>query len=219
MIYRAVRLWTVLLVVTFALPCSAGDWPQFRGENNSSVSTETNLPIEWKAEDAAWSVELPGRCVSGPIVSSGRVITTSSSGRQNEQLHIYCVDVSSGDVLWKRQLWAAGRTFCHPLTSMAAPTPATDGKRIYVLFASNDLVCLDFDGNVLWMRAVASSIRSRSMIEAFRRRLCWLATRSCCKSSVLVTRSPWGLRAATAAHVGVVRCPAKSIGSRRRHFL
>ena len=51
-------------------------------------------------------------------------------------------------------MWATGRTFCHPLTSMAAPTPATDGERVYVLFASNDLVCLDLDGNVLWMRAL-----------------------------------------------------------------
>src|SRR5262249_53189532 len=38
---------------------------------------------------------------------------------------------------------------------MAAPTPATDGERVYALFATADLACLDADGNLLWYRALA----------------------------------------------------------------
>jgi outer membrane protein assembly factor BamB len=37
---------------------------------------------------------------------------------------------------------------------MAAPTPASDGRRVVALFATDDLVCLDLDGNVLWARAL-----------------------------------------------------------------
>jgi outer membrane protein assembly factor BamB len=37
---------------------------------------------------------------------------------------------------------------------MAAPTPAADGERVVALFATNDLVCLDRDGNVLWLRSL-----------------------------------------------------------------
>ncbi len=92
--------------------------------------------------------------MSGPVVTKGRVITTSSSGRQNQRLHVFCVDAASGQIAWTRQLWATGRTFCHPLTSMAAPTPATDGEHVFALFASNDLACFDLDGNVLWVRAL-----------------------------------------------------------------
>ncbi len=154
MTYRADRILGALLMTAFAVPGGAADWPQFRGAGNASVTLETDLPVQWQAEDAAWSIALPGRCVSGPIVANHRVITTSSSGRQNERLSVFCVDADRGKLLWKRQLWATGRTFCHPLTSMAAPTPATDGTRIYALFASNDLVCLDFDGNALWMRSL-----------------------------------------------------------------
>jgi outer membrane protein assembly factor BamB len=143
---------TLLTFTTVA--CHADDWPQFRGPYNNSVSGAQALPVEWTLDDVAWSIALPGRCVSGPVVTGDRVITSSSSGRQNDRLHVFCVDARTGELAWKRQLWATGRTFCHPLTSMASPTPATDGTRIYVLFASNDLVCFDLEGNVLWMRAI-----------------------------------------------------------------
>jgi outer membrane protein assembly factor BamB len=38
---------------------------------------------------------------------------------------------------------------------MAAPTPATDGSNVYALFSTNDLVCLDRDGTLLWYRSLA----------------------------------------------------------------
>lgn len=149
---RAARALAALLCLSLL----GADWPQFRGADNASQSLEKELPVEWTAADAAWSVSLPGRCVSGPIVVGDQVITTSSSGRSNERLHIWSVATSDGTIQWHRSLWATGRTFCHPLTSMAAPTPATDGSRIYALFSSNDLVCLDLEGNVLWVRAIGA---------------------------------------------------------------
>ena len=43
-----------------------------------------------------------------------------------------------------------------PLTSAnAAPTPTSDGKRIFAFYSSNDLACLDLDGNLLWYRGLA----------------------------------------------------------------
>jgi outer membrane protein assembly factor BamB len=37
-------------------------------------------------------------------------------------------------------------------TGFAAPTPVTDGERVYAIFANGDVVCLDFDGNRVWTR-------------------------------------------------------------------
>jgi outer membrane protein assembly factor BamB len=37
---------------------------------------------------------------------------------------------------------------------MAAPTPAGDGKHIVAYFSTNDLICLDLDGRVRWIRAL-----------------------------------------------------------------
>src|SRR4029453_17392280 len=56
---------------------------------------------------------------------------------------------------WERQFWATGLTGCHPKTCMAAPTPVTDGSHVYALFATNDLVCLDPDGTLVWYRSLA----------------------------------------------------------------
>ena len=39
-------------------------------------------------------------------------------------------------------------------TCVAAPSPASDGKRIYALFSSNDLFCFNLDGDLLWMRSL-----------------------------------------------------------------
>jgi outer membrane protein assembly factor BamB len=38
---------------------------------------------------------------------------------------------------------------------MAVPTPATDGKRVYALFGTGDLVCVGFDGKPVWIRSLS----------------------------------------------------------------
>jgi outer membrane protein assembly factor BamB len=37
---------------------------------------------------------------------------------------------------------------------MAAPTPAGDGKRIFALYSTNDVIALDLEGNLLWLRGL-----------------------------------------------------------------
>jgi outer membrane protein assembly factor BamB len=70
-------------------------------------------------------------------------------------LHVVCVAADSGQQLWERKFWATGRTQCHPSSAVAAPTPASDGEYIYAFYASNDLACLDLDGNLIWYRGLA----------------------------------------------------------------
>src|SRR4029079_9015788 len=61
---------------------------------------------------------------------------------------------SDGRRRWERQFWATGRTTCHEKISVAAPTPVSDGTHVFALFSSNDLVCLDLDGQLLWLRGL-----------------------------------------------------------------
>jgi outer membrane protein assembly factor BamB len=136
-------------VVTF----TGADWTQFRGTDTSGVSSDKNVPTSI-SENIAWTAELPGRGLSGPIVVGGRVFLTASSGYQQDRLHILCFDASTGKKLWERQFWATGRTLCHPKMCNATPTPASDGKRIFAFFSSNDVVCLDLDGSLQWLRGM-----------------------------------------------------------------
>ena len=132
------------------------DWLQFRGSDNTSVCGEKDLPLRFGPQDhLTWKVPLPGSGPSGPIVVRGRVVVTAASGPTQDRLHVLALDAASGKVLWQRQLWATGSTIHNPFGGVAANTPASDGRRIFALFSSNDLVCFDLDGNLQWLRGLS----------------------------------------------------------------
>ena len=153
---RGYSIFLSTAFVCFLAGPATADWFEFRGAGGASA-VSSDLPIEFGGEEdqnVVWKVPFPGRAVNGPIIVDGQVITTSSSGNQQKRLHVVSVDDESGEVRWSRRIWATGRTLCHPLSAIAAPTPATDGQHIFAFFASNDLVALDLKGNVTWMRAL-----------------------------------------------------------------
>jgi outer membrane protein assembly factor BamB len=131
----------------------ATDWPQFRGPDGRGVADDTGLPAKWSpTENIRWTADLPGRGLSCPVIAGGRAYVTACSGVNQDRLHVLAFDALTGKKLWERQLWATGTTLCHPKTSMAASTPVTDGKAIYALFATGDLVAFDAQGQLLWYR-------------------------------------------------------------------
>jgi outer membrane protein assembly factor BamB len=154
--YNVVILSAILLcVLPIALSNATDDWTTFRGNGGSSNAGDQAVPVKiGDAENIAWEIDLPGRGPSSPIVLGDRVYVTCSSGDKQDQIAIVCVDKKSGKKVWQRDFWATGRCVCHPLSANAAPTPVTDGKNIYAFFSSNDLVCLDLDGNLKWFRGL-----------------------------------------------------------------
>jgi outer membrane protein assembly factor BamB len=145
-----------LAIGTCSAALWAGDWPQFRGPGSNSVTDDAPPPATWNdGENIAWKADLPGRGPSSPIVVGDRVIVTCSSGVNQDRLHVLCFDAATGERLWERQFWATGRTLSHPSSANAAPTPVCDGESIYAFFSSNDLFCLDLDGNLKWLRGLA----------------------------------------------------------------
>jgi outer membrane protein assembly factor BamB len=151
------RISLHLLCVASLLALTTGaDWRQFRGNDGSSTTADTNVPLKWSpGENIAWKADLPGRAASGPIVVKGRVIVLASSGVKQDKLHVLCFDAASGKRRWHRQFWATGRTLTHRQSAVAANTPASDGEYIYAFYSSNDLICLDLDGNLQWYRGLA----------------------------------------------------------------
>jgi len=146
-----------LILFSLALAFNASaDWPQFRGPQGNGVTTDKNLPVTLSPESLKWSVDLPGRGLSGAIVMGDKVIVTCSSGPTQTRLHVICVSAKDGSTIWHRQFWATGRTMCHSKTSVAAPTPCSDGKLVYAVYSSNDVVCLDLDGNLQWLRGLTA---------------------------------------------------------------
>ncbi|MFA6543495.1 MAG: PQQ-binding-like beta-propeller repeat protein [Limisphaerales bacterium] len=148
---------TVLIAVCLATVCAqlnAADWLQFRGPGGTGISPEANLPVQLDAKSVTWKINLPGRGLSSPVIVGDRVFVTAASGTESDRLHVICFRAADGSKVWERQFWATGRTMSHPKTSVAANTPCSDGRRLFCLFSSNDLLCLDLDGNVLWLRGL-----------------------------------------------------------------
>ena len=172
----AAGLSGLLLAVTSAPTAGAQThWPQFRGADSRGIGTSDRLPLVWGTDtNVAWRTEIPGRGWSSPIVWGHRVfLTTAVSEGELEppRKGLYfggdrdqptsarqrwlalCVDRDSGRTLWTTELHAAPpATPIHVKNSYASETPATDGERLYVLFGSLGLYCLDFEGGIVWSR-------------------------------------------------------------------
>ena len=128
---------------------------QFRGPGGVGVfAGQSGLPVKWSRGGHPLEGAAAGRGLSQPVIAGGKVFLTACTGTTGERLHVLCLDLATGKQLWERRLKATGLTACHPKTSMAAPTPATDGRRVFALFATGDLVCLDTDGNLEWVRSL-----------------------------------------------------------------
>ncbi len=143
------------LFLIAATTVHAADWRQFRGPNGNGAANEAQVPTVLNASNSiAWKINLPGKGLSSPIIVGDRVFVTCSSGLKEQRLHVICYNAAGGTKLWERQFWATGRTMCHEKIAVAAPTPVSDGKYIAAIFSSNDIVCLDLDGNLIWFRGL-----------------------------------------------------------------
>lgn len=146
---------TRIFLASLTLPfISQAGWPQFRGPNGSGVAEGTPPPAELKEGNILWKMELPGRGLSSPVIVGDRLFLSAASGPKQERLHVLAFSTKDGKKLWERQFEATGRTMSHEKTCVAAPTPCTDGKLLFVTYSSNDLVCLDLDGGLKWLRGL-----------------------------------------------------------------
>lgn len=138
------------------MAASAENWPGWRGPHNLGISTEKDLPLQWSAsKNVCWKAPIPGAGVSCPVVWNDFIFLTGSDGRLNDRLHIFCFHRRDGRQLWHTRLFGTAPTDLYPPGGMAVPTGCTDGQYFYALFGTGDLVCLDFQGQPVWMRSLA----------------------------------------------------------------
>src|SRR5713226_3534012 len=146
----------VVLLATLALPSAthpetpagaAVSWPQFRGRNGQGVSENDHPPIRFGAsEELLWKTELPSG-VSSPIIWGDRIFLT---GFSDGKLETICLGRGNGEILWRRLAPTTAIEKVHEVSSPAAPTPVTDGKRVYAYFGSYGLLAYSFDGKQAW---------------------------------------------------------------------
>lgn len=87
---------------------------------------------------------------STPVVYGGRIFVTSVEGPRKEKLNLFALDLRSGRILWKRQMVSSRPHPTGDRVSRAAPTPAVEAGRVFVLFDSGDLFAFRHNGGQLW---------------------------------------------------------------------
>jgi outer membrane protein assembly factor BamB len=150
------------------------NWPSFRGPNATGVADGQFPPVTWDAEkghNVRWKTPIPGLGLSSPVVWGDHVYLTtavSAGGKaglktgqygdvgsaKDDGEHtwkVYCVDKTSGKVVWERTACkGVPKVKRHTKSSHANPTPATDGVHVVVSFGSEGLYCYSRAGDLLW---------------------------------------------------------------------
>src|SRR5438132_9546684 len=104
-----------------------GQWERFRGPNGTGVSDSGTLPAEFgPAKNLIWRIELPPGH-SSPVIGGGRIYLT---GVEHDQLFTYCIEQTSGNILWKREAPRPRREKLHTLNNPASPTPVIDSENV-----------------------------------------------------------------------------------------
>jgi outer membrane protein assembly factor BamB len=164
------RFLGMLLAVHTGQSCGcAADWPQFRGPTGLGYAEATNLPLTWNAktdDNVLWKSPLVGEGHASPIVWGEAVFLctvrwpSNSISRESviPEHHVTGYQAADGKLLWDALVppgpWLRKDFRSGPGGGYAAPTPATDGKRIYCAFGSSVLAALDFQGRIVWRKEI-----------------------------------------------------------------
>ncbi|MCP4725002.1 MAG: PQQ-binding-like beta-propeller repeat protein [bacterium] len=133
------------------------NWPNFRGPEGIGIAYNTNGPEKWdgvSGENILWKTEIPIPGFNSPI-AWGKKIFLSGATRQTQV--VYCIDADLGTILWQTELndipgSPEQKPRIQEATGYAAPTMATDGTSVFVIFGTGDVACLDFEGNRIWAK-------------------------------------------------------------------
>ena len=144
----------LLSLALLASSLSAANWPSWRGPHNDGTCDETGLPTTWSVPDhknIAWSVELPDRGNSTPVIWGDKIFVTQAIEKEGKRL-VLCFDKKTGTKLWENGLAFTKPETTHATNPFCSGSPATDGECVIANFASAGVSCFDLSGKELWHR-------------------------------------------------------------------
>jgi outer membrane protein assembly factor BamB len=165
---------TVIAVLSIHGPKTilADDWPRFRGPTGQGLTNETDLPTTWggkEAKNIGWKTPLPPTVAKGradnnqssPIISGQKVFVTTvywpagTSTNEYPEQHVTCYTLIDGERRWDVTVPHGPWLLTDLRGGYGAPTPATDGRRLFVAFGSATIAALDLNGKPLWQHEIA----------------------------------------------------------------
>jgi outer membrane protein assembly factor BamB len=114
-------------------------------------------PVKLDPEKPIWAAAMPAWSNASPVVLADRIIVCA------EPATVLAVDKKTGALLW-RQDNAEGappladngkpKVRTHPHNGYTSATPASDGKRVFVVFGTGVVAAYDIDGKHLWTKLI-----------------------------------------------------------------
>lgn len=144
-----------LFILNAVSPVAAeSNWPSFLGPGGIAVvdTDQIGVPISFKEWDQSLLWKIPsGSGHSSPCIW-GRYLFLTSAEDRGETLVMRALDRISGKSLWEHRVKGeVEENFGHGASNPAAPTPCTDGKRVFFYFGGYGLIASEVKtGRVLW---------------------------------------------------------------------
>lgn len=122
-------------------------WNRFRGPNGSGVIEASGLPLKFGPdENVIWKRSLPAGH-SSPVIWGDRIFLTAF---ENDELLTLCLDRSNGRTLWRRTAPRQRHEKFDHRNNPASPTPAVDGRSVFVFFPDFGLLAYSLEGEERW---------------------------------------------------------------------
>ena len=129
----------------------------FRGYMGHGVFDHKNIPTSWdgaSGENVKWKVATSKPGFNSPVIWGDRIFI---SGGDESARVVSCFNRNTGLLLWEKEVTGIPGSPATPPrvnndTGLAAPTMAVDGRRVYAIFATGDIIAFDLNGNKVWGR-------------------------------------------------------------------
>jgi outer membrane protein assembly factor BamB len=129
----------------------------FRGPMAQGVVTHKNIPSEWDGASGTnilWKSPIPKHGYNSPVIWGDKIFIAGSDDSSRE---VYCYNRADGKLLWTGIADNITNSPAKPPkvtedTGLSAPTLTTDGKRIFAIFGTGDVIAFDMNGKRVWAK-------------------------------------------------------------------
>lgn len=129
----------------------------FRGPLGQGVISHKNIPTKWDGAagtNILWKTAIPKHGFNSPVIWGDKIFV---SGADESKPEVYCFNRNDGKLLWTGKVEEMeGSPAKLPRvtedTGLAAPTLTTNGKAVFAIFATGEVVAFDMNGKKIWVR-------------------------------------------------------------------
>jgi outer membrane protein assembly factor BamB len=131
----------------------APGWLDWRGPQQTGVSTETGLPDKLDAKHPLWAADFPGQ--STPVIAKGRLYINGYLGDGPDlQEYIACFDAETGKKIWSYAFNDFLSDTIYLRYSTSSPSVDAETGNVYMQGTQGILACFSADGRLLWQHSL-----------------------------------------------------------------